>query len=191
MVSRQGYGHTWTGQKPKRRRESAHRRAWRLTYGPIPPGLCVLHRCDNRRCVNPTHLFLGTHADNNADMAAKGRAAQGAGHYRAKFSEADIVEIIESAATGRSLAARFGVSESTIAKIRNGRRWKPLTRDHARSRRRGAGHPAARITDADARAIYASGESGATLARRYGISQQSICGIRKGRSWRHATGADT
>jgi hypothetical protein len=47
--------------------------AWELAYGPIPPGLHVLHRCDNKPCCNPAHLFLGTKADNHADMMTKGR----------------------------------------------------------------------------------------------------------------------
>jgi hypothetical protein len=64
-----GYGHIWDKGKLR----IAHRVAWELTNGPIPDGLWVLHRCDVRRCVNPAHLFLGTHDDNMHDMVRKGR----------------------------------------------------------------------------------------------------------------------
>lgn len=72
-LGRKGYGLVQDGRKPR----SAHRRAYIYSHGPIPDGLFVLHRCDVPCCINPHHLFLGTQADNMADMRAKGRGKTG------------------------------------------------------------------------------------------------------------------
>ena len=86
-------------------RTQAHRVAWFLKNGVIPDGMCVLHKCDNGRCVNPDHLFLGTQQDNIADMRRKCRGyvfplLQGEDHGRAKIKSGDVRKIRELYASG-------------------------------------------------------------------------------------------
>src|SRR5258708_9493686 len=80
----------------------AHRACYEIYVGPIPEGMHVLHRCDNRGCVNPSHLFLGTHTDNMRDMEAKGRSRhpRGDNHLSSKLTESQVRAIIGD---GRSL----------------------------------------------------------------------------------------
>jgi hypothetical protein len=103
----------------------AHRVAWGLERGPIPEGLCVLHRCDNPPCVRVDHLFLGTVGDNNADRDAKGRhvALRGEEHGSAKLTEAQVAAIRElaSADVPQALIAQaVGISQSYVSLLHRG-----------------------------------------------------------------------
>ncbi|WP_126463654.1 HNH endonuclease signature motif containing protein [Sulfuritortus calidifontis] len=104
----------------------AHRVAYELAHGPIPDGLQVCHRCDNRRCVRPGHLFLGTAKDNAADMVAKGRAARNTGERNgaSRLTRQDIEAIRADDSLYRELASRFRVSPSAIGLIKRRERWK-------------------------------------------------------------------
>ncbi len=125
-LSRYGYGQLRTGtvKEGGRTMTKAHRFSWELHNGPIPKGLAVCHKCDNRKCVNPEHLFLGTNADNTADMMAKGRGARGERHGNHKLTDDDVVRIraLAGSMLQREIAARFGVNQQTVSKILNGSR---------------------------------------------------------------------
>lgn len=108
-------------------RVAAHRRMWELARGPIPDGLCVCHTCDNRLCVNPAHLWLGTNADNVSDRQQKRRWGdhRGLRNGRAKLTLDQVAAI--RAATGHRIISRlsreFGVGRTQIKRIRDGEAW--------------------------------------------------------------------
>lgn len=103
---------------------TTHRAAWELVNGPIPEGQYVLHRCDNRKCVNVEHLFLGTFDDNMADMVRKNRQAHGVKNPHAKLNEDQVRAIRAAEGTHSAIAKQFGVSQPLISMIRNRRIWK-------------------------------------------------------------------
>lgn len=127
-----GYG-VLTGDlvNGKHHQVKAHRFSYELHNGPIPDGLHVLHKCDNPPCSNPSHLFLGTQADNTRDMYAKGREGRNTGHpgtshAMAKLTEDAVRSIRASTGPARIQAKKFKVSESTIYMIRGGHIWKHI-----------------------------------------------------------------
>lgn len=103
----------------------AHRASRVIHVGPIPAEMHVLHKCDTPSCVNPAHLFLGTHAENMADRSAKGRCAdtRGDSHPRAKLSATDIPLIRADERTHREIADSYGVQEPAIFKIKHKLSW--------------------------------------------------------------------
>ena len=144
-IHTEGYGMLYLNGKAVR----AHRIMWEITYGPVPQGLFVLHRCDLRCCVNPAHLFLGTNQDNVDDMMRKGRhrkpdpeflsarlretVRKGEEHSSAKLTEEQALEIVRRYKAGgethRSLGKEFGTDHTTIGDILRKQSWRCATQE--------------------------------------------------------------
>ena len=116
-----------------RRRMLAHRYSYELHYGTFDQSLHVCHKCDNRACMAPDHLFLGTNEDNMMDKMSKGRQAKGSSitlgwktHPSVKLTHKDVLEIRVLLTNGeliKSIAEKFKVERRTISDIKNNRRW--------------------------------------------------------------------
>lgn len=140
-----GRGRIWHLGKLK----LAHRWAWERVNGrSVPDGMFVCHHCDNPTCVNPDHLYVGTHQDNMRDMVQRERSmakrypdlardlgyrtgsqnnwARGADNPKAKLSPDDVEAIRNDSRLTSVLAAEFGVTRTTIQRIRSGRAWREV-----------------------------------------------------------------
>jgi hypothetical protein len=115
-----GYGVFWVNS----RNETAHRAAYKLFISDVPDELSVCHTCDNRLCVNPEHLFLGTPAENSRDMTKKGRQAKGTQFARSGIDAATVRLIRASPLPDTEWAAKLGVTKGTINHIRHRRNWR-------------------------------------------------------------------
>lgn len=125
-----GYGRMSVGGSGGRM-VRAHRMSYELAHGAIPEGMNVCHRCDNPRCVNPSHLFLGTQHDNMRDMVAKGRATKGCGEHvgTAKLTATEVVSIRSLAAQGATFAEigrRYSVSKTMVRLIVRRQFWQHI-----------------------------------------------------------------
>ena len=123
-----GYGQLMVQREGVARPKLAHRLAYEAFIGPIPDGLCVLHQCDEPRCVRPDHLFLGTRADNIRDAVRKGRHPNGLNglNGQRKLTVDDVREIrsLADQISQAAIAELFGVSGSTIFAVIRRRTWK-------------------------------------------------------------------
>jgi hypothetical protein len=194
-----------------------HRIAWFLANGPIPildgsHGGCVCHTCDVKTCVNPRHLFIGTHTDNMQDKIRKGRANAPVGERNsgARLSEAAITEIRRLADSGErhySIASRFGISRSQVSHVAKRQSWAhvdgnpPPPIEELRRRRRtkprrpvlaGEAHPTSILTQAQVEEIRSRPRSWGyqtRMAAEFGVAQSTVSAIILGRRWRGAVQA--
>lgn len=130
-LSHNGYGRFWDGE----RGWQAHRFSWTITNGAIPDGLLACHHCDNRKCVRPDHLFLGTYAENMRDASAKkrlngqspnSRFLLGENHNPHKLTDEKVRQIRRLVASGRSLGSvsrEFGIAHITARKVVQRKAW--------------------------------------------------------------------
>lgn len=112
----------------KGKKIKAHRHSYLIFKGEIPKGLFVCHTCDNRKCVNPEHLWLGTNKENAEDAAKKGRMPRGENHFNSKIKEEDVLKIRNTYKFKKEkyivIAKKYGVALSTIYNIINKKSWK-------------------------------------------------------------------
>lgn len=145
-VNNQGYGVLFLNVNKNNGRRcvaSAHRYSYERFVGKATSGMCIMHRCDNRKCTNPAHLVEGTWAENNADRSRKGRSGsrtytdeqkaeysmknRGSANALSKLTESQAREIKYTSELGCArAAAKYGVSSSVIKNIRSGKAWKHI-----------------------------------------------------------------
>ena len=120
--SKGGYGRI----KLEGEARDTHRVSYEIHIGPIPGGTHVLHYCDTPACVRPDHLFLGTHRDNMKDKCSKMRHSFGERHPTSKIDKAAVRAIKASPMTQRAIAAKYGISQSQVHRIKTGKNWKHI-----------------------------------------------------------------
>lgn len=192
----------WTGSKDggnygvfflQERNQKAHRASWLLHYGAIPDRTFVLHRCDNPSCVNPKHLFLGSHIDNMQDMARKGRSTKGERSATAKLTETQIEQVFKLRKHGwliKDIAIHLGVGKTCIQSLLAGTSWTHLNNPKVQERPRDVGEEKAssKLTETQVREIFALHRQGwqvQAIADKFNVCKANIYTILSGKTWGH------
>lgn len=199
VILKHGYGQFSKGQK----RDSAHRFSYKIHKGEIPKGMVICHKCDNPRCVNPEHLFLGTYKDNTQDMINKNRQRhlKGEEAVSAKLNWEKVNEIRKryknEIITMQELANQFNVSLIVISKLLHNKTWidekYSIPEDFAISRKRksvsGSKNTFSKLTEEDVKEIrnlyIKDGISYSKLGEKYNVHKDTIANIIKMKTWKH------
>lgn len=124
-VGNHGYPSFMVDKGPgKRRSYLGHRVVFEAAVRPLVAGEHVCHRCDNRRCLETAHMFVGSNADNTADKVKKGRQTKGADVPQAKLTDEVVVRVLRDARSHRAIARDLGVSPSTVSLVKSRRSWR-------------------------------------------------------------------
>jgi hypothetical protein len=126
--AKNGYGRAFLGRENGRVVwEPAHRMSFEWHFYTVPKGKCVCHSCDNKACINPYHLFLGSHGDNMADRNEKQRQARGESHGVSKLNDEVVRKIRRMHGPGmghKRIAKELGVNKTTVSRVLSGKTWR-------------------------------------------------------------------
>lgn len=175
----------------------AHRVSFAVFRGREPGDLCVCHHCDNRKCINPSHLFTGTKKDNSQDAVNKDRIRRGQNSPKSKLTEGAVSAVVERFNAGesmKSLAQSYGVDCSTLWRAVRGETWCRVDKQNVIAANprspRGEKHSRAKLTEDGVRSIRSMAASGVThksLAEQFGVTQFTIKAVVYKRNWAHIT----
>lgn len=190
-TNRQGYGRIGSTA-------TAHRRSYEYYKGKIPKGMCVCHICDVPLCVNPSHLFLGTHKDNSQDAVSKGRQAKGSKIRTSILTEELVLQIRKMRLSGKEykeIADYFNVCWGTVCGICNNREWTHVDLGEEckkfpqiRKTTKGEQRHNSKIDDEKVckiRIMLQQGIAGKEIAKLFGVHDTIISRIKNGKIWKH------
>lgn len=190
-LNRGGYGKFGT-------KRLAHRISYESIYGTIPKGMFVCHTCDNRKCVNPAHLFLGSCGDNLKDMTDKGRRARGSKIASSILDEDKVLEMRRMRIDGceyQEISDKFDIDWYTVRNVCKNNTWQHValgqeskTVKQVRKPAKGSATGGAKLKEADVleiKTLLKDGIQGREIARRFGVNFSTISDIKRGRTWNH------